>query len=109
MTRLLQDLPNRVAAVEGFCGILEHDLHLLTQGSHLLGREVGDVTPLEGDGAGARLEQLEQRTPQGGLAASRLPHQAKGLPLPEIKADAIHRVDGVLLAQETATHLEMLL
>ena len=41
------------------------------------------------------------------LAAPRLPTRPRS-PLPEIEADAIHRVDGVLLAWEAAAHLEVL-
>src|SRR5690606_8312917 len=92
---LFQYLAHRMAAIEGFCRILKHHLHLLAQGTHLSGRELGDIPPLETDGAGSRLEQLEQGTTQGGLATTRLPYQPKRLPLFQIKTDAIHRINGV--------------
>ena len=105
---LLQDLAHGVAAVEGFCRVLKHHLHLLTQGAHLLRAEGGDVAPLEGDGACGRLEQLEQAASEGGLAAARLTHQPQRLPLFQVEADAIHRVNRILLAQEPASQPEVL-
>ena len=62
-----------------FCGILEHDLHLLTQGSHLLGREVGDVTPSKVMEPALGSNSFEQRTPRVDLPHPGSP-QAKGLP-----------------------------
>ncbi|MNH22031.1 hypothetical protein D3C79_818710 [compost metagenome] len=106
---LLQDLADRVATVEGFCRILEYDLHLLAQGAHLPGGQLGDVPPLEADLARRRLKQLEQGATQGGLAAARLSHQPQGLALLQIEADAVHRIDGVFLAKEATAELEVLL
>ena len=57
-----------MAAVERFCRVLKHHLHLLAQGAHLLRAEGGDVAPLEGDGARGRLlgHALAQGVPMEG-------------------------------------------
>lgn len=52
--------------------------------------------------------QLEQTAPEGGLAAARLTHQPQRLSLLEIEADAIHRMNRILLAQEAASQPEVL-
>ena len=99
----LEDLADRVAAVEGFGGVLEDHLHFPAQGAQGARPGVGEVAAFELDAAAGRAQQAHHRAREGGLAAAALTDEAEGFALLEVETDAVdrlaHRLGG---AEDTA-------
>ncbi len=91
---LVQDLPDSEPGIEGGVGILEDDLHLLAQRTHLLVVVVGDVLSRKVDRSRRGFQQSDDGPPQGGLAASRLSHQAQSFTRLDGQGDVLHRHQG---------------
>ncbi len=100
---------DRRARVERGVRVLEHDLHPAPVALELVALEVGDVVPVEDDSAAGRLDEAEERAPDGRLAAAGLPDQAERLAAPDLEADV---VDGLHVAdlalEDAAAHREEL-
>ena len=75
-----EDVANFQGRVQGRVGVLEDHLQVLAQLAPLLAVGMGDVVALKGDGSLGDGRQPQHGPAQGGLAGSRLPHQAQGLP-----------------------------
>ncbi len=89
--------------------ILENGLHPLTQRLELLFAGLGDRLPGKINLAGGDIKQPQNGAPEGRFAAAGFAHQAKGLPLADIKADAVHRFHHHPFAQQTAVESEVLM
>ncbi len=83
---------DRHAGVQRGVRILEHDLDPLAQNPYPRGAAPDQFFALELDRTRSGLEELQQHSPGGRLAAPRLPHQGKGLPCGHVEA---HRRDGM--------------
>ena len=86
--------------VQGGIGILEDDLDLLFQGLFLVFGHLEQVLAIVFDGARRGGEELDDHLAGGGFAAAGFPHQAEGLPLVYVEADAVHRLHIALLGEE---------
>ena len=99
LERLGDDVADGQARVERRVRVLEHDLQLAPVFAHLAALEARDVVPVHDDLPRGRLDQLEDRPCEGGLAAAGLSDEAEGLSLPHLEVDAVDRVhlpDGAL-------------
>ena len=63
-----------------------------------------DVLTGHRDGASGRLLEPQDRPPKGGLAATRLPYQAKLLTTVDRQADVIDGIDTTDLVSQEAAH-----
>src|SRR5882724_2055189 len=91
--RVADDLPDTLARVERCVGVLEDHLDLAPDRFHLLAREADQLLAPVLDRARRRLEQLDDRAAEGGLATSRLADQPEGLTLAEGEADVVDGLD----------------
>lgn len=96
-------LEDRVARVQAGIGVLEDELHLLAQRTHLLFVIGEDVLALIVDLAGGVGLEPQDGAPQGGLAAARLANYAQRGALLDGKAHVVHGVE------HTGAGLEVLL
>ena len=97
--RLGDDLAHGHPRVQRGVGVLEDDLDLAADGTHLLAAVVRDVLAVEDDPTRGRLEQLHDRAAERRLAATRLPDDSERLAPKNREIDAVHRLhlaDGVL-------------
>ena len=109
--RLLDDVVNRHAGVQGGVGILEDHLDLLAVLLHGLGIDLGEVhrLPVPGGIENLALGGLvgpDDAPPQSGLATPGLAHDADGLPLVHREAHVGHGPDADALGVET--HMDVL-
>src|SRR4029079_19413941 len=77
-------------------GILENDLHLAADRAQRLRVQAGDVLAVEPDLARSRLDQPQDATARGRLAATRFayePERLAGLDLEAHSVDGVHPVD----------------
>ena len=79
--RVADDLADALARVQRRVGVLEDHLHLAAQRLQLAALQADDLLAVEAHRARRRLEQLQDRAAQGGLAAARLADQAQRLAL----------------------------
>ena len=86
------DLQHGLAGVEAGVGILEDDLEILAQLPHLPAAHLHDVPAVVEDLAGGGLDEPDDGTAQGGLAAAGLAHHAHRLLGVDLEVDAVHGV-----------------
>src|SRR5450756_194018 len=77
----LNDVTHRHTWVEGTIRVLEHDLHVSTEGAHLVRSKGCDVLPFVDILPADRLQQLKHSAPRGCPARPRFSHQAQRLAL----------------------------
>src|SRR6267143_4886468 len=98
-----------LSRVERGIGVLEDHLHLPPIGPEFPSSELGDVISIELDLTPSRLGQAHDCPAQGGLPASRLADEAKGLPLPDGEGHAVDGPDlGYIPVEDTASSREPL-
>ena len=78
------------ARVERADGVLEDDLHVPSHLFQVPVPEPDQIDAVEPDLARGRLEQAQDRAPQGRLAAAGLPDEAERLAAPDVQIDAVH-------------------
>ena len=91
--RLAEDVADSLTGVERGKGVLEDDRHLAPHASHPAPTKAKDVLAPEVDFTRGRLDQAQDRSPQGRFAAPRLADEAEGLPLADGQIHAVHRAD----------------
>src|SRR5262249_16791633 len=107
--RILEDLADALARVQGRVGVLEDHLHLAPVRTQLTARQRRDVVAPEADRPGGRRVQPHEQPSEGRLPATRLADGAERLAAPPVERDAVHRVDDVAAAAERrAARLEVL-
>ena len=79
--------------VERADGVLEDDLHVAAHPLHVTSAEPDEIDAVEGDLPLGRLEQAQQRAPEGGLAATGLPDEPEGLSTADLEVDAVDRLE----------------
>src|SRR5690606_30264468 len=97
--RLHNGISNRHARIQRSKGSLENKLDMPAQALHLAASKLADILAVEQDFPAAYALQLRQRTPCGGLAATRLAHDGQGFTRIEVEADLL---DGVNALAHTA-------
>src|SRR5215211_2961217 len=94
--RLGERALDREARIDGVEGVLEDELRLLAKGAQTEPGERAERLALEEDGAGARLDELQEQAPGRRLAAAGLAEEADALALIDRETDAVdganHRV-----------------
>src|SRR5699024_7855556 len=106
--RLGDDTPYGISRVERAKRILEDHLHVGARVADLAGAEMADLFALEVDLTRRRLDQLQHRTPQRGLATAALAHQAQHLALLHLQVYAVYGLDrGNRTSQQAALDREM--
>src|SRR5664280_2346013 len=98
--RLGDRLADRHPWVERGERVLEDDLDVPPDVAHRSGAQAHQLLSVEPDGARRGLDQLQDRPPGGGLAASRLTHEAEGLGPVDVEADTAHGMDVAHLAAD---------
>ena len=91
--RLADDVAHGHPRVEGGVRVLEDDLELATNASHLFAVEARDVAAIRDDRARSRLDQLQNRARQSRLPAARLADEPERLALLHLEIDAVDRMD----------------
>jgi hypothetical protein len=82
--------------------VLEDDLHLAPEPAQLRRAKGANIHAVEANIAARRLDQAENRTPGRGLAAARLPDQAKCLTRSDIERHPVNGADSARLTTEQA-------
>ena len=90
------DLADGHAGIQRSIGILEDKLHLATHVLDLMLAHLGNIFTLEEHFACRRLGQAHDGTARGGLTATRLANQTKGLARINLKRDVIYSRDDTL-------------
>ena len=90
------DLADGHAGIQRSIRILEDKLHLATHVLDLMLAHLGNIFTLEEHLTGGRLGQAHDGTARGGLTATRLTNQTKGLARINLKRDVIHSRDDTL-------------
>ena len=90
------DLTDGHTRVERSIRILEDKLHLATHVLDLMFAHLGNIFALEEHLTGGRLGQTHDGAARGGLTATRLANQAKGLARINLKRDVIYSRDDTL-------------
>ena len=90
------DLADGHTGIERSIGILEDELHLATHILDLVLAHLGNVFALEEHFACRRLGQTHDGAARGGLTATRLADQAKGLARINLERNVIHSRDDTL-------------
>ena len=90
------DLTDGHTRVERSIGVLEDELHLATHVLDLVLAHLGNVFALEEHLTGSRLGQTHDSAASGGLTATRLTNQTKGLARINLKRDVIYSRDDTL-------------
>ena len=91
------DLLDLLPRVQAGHRILKDHLHVHTQeGFILFGKPAGDVMAGKDDPACRRIIQTDDRSSGGGLSGSGFTDKTIGLTLPDIEADAVHSLGGVV-------------
>jgi hypothetical protein len=83
--RFCDRCPNTHARVQGAEGVLKHNLHIPPQLPQLRRLQPQHIAPLKPDLAAHGRYQPQQCPTQGGFAAARLTHQAKGFALSNLE------------------------
>src|SRR5204863_4124681 len=65
--------------------ILKDDLHIASQAAQLRSRRTQNITPIEVDTSGRRLDEPQQHSPERRLAAPGLSHQAQSLTCKDVE------------------------
>ena len=100
------DVVDLGALVQGGHGILEDHLDLVGDlAIQLLGDAAGDLLAVELDGAAAGGVHADDAAANGGFAGAGFAHDAEGLALVDIEADALHGLEA--LAAGTEGHLQV--
>ena len=94
--------PTFMPRVQRGVGVLEDDLHVAAQRTQVVAVHAPDVGALEPDLARAGLDQPQDAAAGRRLAAARFAHQAQGLALADVEADAVDGVNLVDGAREDA-------
>ena len=98
--RFTNDGFDRHARVERGEGVLKNDLHVTPHFAQRLRVHGGDVLAIESHLAIAGLDQAQDATARGGLAATGLAHHAQGFPGSNAEADAVHGMHSVNFTAE---------
>ena len=93
LQRIPDDLPDALAGVERRVGVLEDHLDLAPHWAKILAGEPDHLLAAVLDGAGGRLEQLDDRPAERRLAAAGLADQPEGLALVQGDADVVDGLD----------------
>ena len=75
--------------VEAGVGVLEDNLQFGPQGAHLVGGEGVEALSAVEDVAGGVVDESQEGAAEGALATSAFAHQAEGLALHDVEADAV--------------------
>ncbi|CUJ66849.1 Uncharacterised protein [Achromobacter ruhlandii] len=100
--RFHDGIAHRHARVERGERILEDELDVAPQRLHGAAAQRADVLAVELDRAALALDQLQQRTAGGGLAAAGFAHQRQGLAGIQVEADLLDGVHALLHPAEDA-------
>eukprot|EP01022_Parablepharisma_sp_SALTPOND_P030360 TRINITY_DN760_c2_g5_i1.p1 TRINITY_DN760_c2_g5~~TRINITY_DN760_c2_g5_i1.p1 ORF type:complete len:1316 (-),score=509.04 TRINITY_DN760_c2_g5_i1:3474-7421(-) len=100
--RLHDGIADRHARIERGKRILEDELDIATQLAQLAARQLRQVAPAEFDTATGDIDQAQQGTAGGGLAAAGLADDGQGLAGIQIEADLLHRMHALLHTTEDA-------
>ena len=92
--RLLEDLADGVAGVEGFRGILEDHLQVPADGLEFFPAERRQIRALEADAARGGREQAHDGFPEGRFAAAGLADESERFTGEELEAHAVHGLAG---------------
>ncbi len=92
--RLADDVAHGHARVQGGIGVLEDHLHPAAHLPQRFALQLGQVLALKVDLTSRRAIELQDGPSGRRLATARFAHQAQGLALQDVKANAIHRLDG---------------
>jgi hypothetical protein len=76
LDRLGNDAARGHARVERGIGVLEHDLHALAPGAHLLATEARNIISIEAHASRGRLDQAKNETANGRFARPGFANQA---------------------------------
>src|SRR5438477_678607 len=109
MERFRKHVADRHARVERAVRVLEDHLHLAAQRAHFPLSQTEQVSSLEVNRTGSRLEQAKQQLACSGLAAARFADQRErfaGIELEADVVDCLHRT--ARATEETAPHWEVL-
>jgi hypothetical protein len=72
---------------------LKNNLHTMPHTLQFFFGQTGHFDPVEVNVTSGRLEQSEQKPPDGGLAATGLSNQTEDLPFPDNEADVVNRLE----------------
>ena len=95
---------DRRPRVERRVRVLEDDLHPAAERLELRSRQRRDVGAVEQDPAAGRLDQPQERAPDGRLATARLADEAERLAATDREADVVDRLHVADLAAQDAAH-----
>lgn len=101
------DVIDLLPGVQAAVGILEDDLHILPVRAHPAVGQTGNFMALKGNASGSGRNQIQDDPTQGGFAAAGLAHQAYGLPLIDVKGNAVQSLHDSLFGKAGA-HREFL-
>lgn len=87
--RLLDQLRNSHTGIQASRRVLENHLHILTDGTHLILGDMGDLFSLEPDLAGIRDQKMVDQTSGGGLTTAGLAYDGEGLTFVNVKTYVI--------------------
>ena len=90
------DLADGHTRIQRSIGILEDELHLATHVLDLMLAHLGNIFALEEHLTGGRLGQTHDGAARGGLTATRLANQTKGLARINLKRDIVYSRDDTL-------------
>ncbi len=105
LQRLRYQVADTHIGAEAGEGVLEDDLRPLPERHQVRAAEVGDVSTLEDDAAGADRRQVQRRPAQRRLAAAGLAHDGHRLSQLQDQVNRPHRLDRPRLEQALA-HVE---
>ena len=100
--RLADDRAGGHSRVERGVGVLENDLHVPPLPPQFVRREFEKVPAPERDLPAGRLDQAQDATAGGGLAAAAFADQAEGVLAAQGERDSVHGLDPALHAAEEA-------
>ena len=109
LNRLGKRRINSHAWVERGVRVLKNHLEIGTCGAQFLAAHVGEGSAAEGDGAGGRLDELQDGAAEGGFAAAGLADEAKHFALGQAQRHAVHCLDraGDFAEQNPFLHREV--
>ena len=101
------DVIDLLSGVQAAVGILEDDLHVLPVRAHPTVGQAGNLMALKADASGSGGNQIQDDPTQGGFSAAGLAHQTYGLPLIDVKGNAVQSLHDSLFGKAGA-HREFL-
>ncbi len=108
LERLAHDVEHAKPRIERAVRVLEHDLHRAPEAAQVRGAGGAHVGAVEDDAARGRLDEPEQRAPDGRLARPRFAYQAERLTAPELEAHVVDSAHPAAhLAEQAARHRKM--